>query len=328
MSEACSAFYSRRPANWSQTVPDITYPKKRTKTNMAVNTTPEQSQNVPMAIVMYCIGVALFAVGEAFVKILAADYHILQVVWARYVFHALVFLIAFSGSGIASQIATKMPWLHLARSIMLMLATVSFFTALMYLSLPEAVAINFTTPLIVTALSIPILGERVGVRRWAAILCGFIGVLIIIRPGLGVVHWAAVLPLITAVCYAAYQIMTRIAGRTEASRTSLFWTSAVGVVVLSTVVPFFWTAPDAFAWFLMISTGALFGLGHYLLIRGFEVAPISSLSPYHYTQIIWVTILSIVVFNQVPDIYLVIGALVIIASGLYVWQREARMSTD
>lgn len=279
-------------------------------------------QNSRLGIFLLCAGVAFFGVGEACVKTLAAEYDILQVVWARYVFHALVFLAIFSRSGIISQMKTSRPFLHIARSITLMIGTVSFFTALIYLSLPEAVAINFIAPLLVTALSIPFLGEKVGPRRWAAIFVGFLGVLVIIRPGLGVMHWAAFLPLITAISYAGYQIMTRIAGRTEDTKTSLFWTSTVGVIVMSCIVPFVWKAPDATAWVIMVATGAVFGFGHYLLIRAFEVAAVSTLSPFLYTQIIWVTIISIVVFDQFPDQFSILGAAIVIGSGLYIWHRE------
>lgn len=279
-------------------------------------------QNSRLGIFLLCAGVAFFGIGEACVKTLAAEYDILQVVWARYVFHALVFLAIFSRSGIISQMKTSRPFLHIARSITLMIGTVSFFTALIYLSLPEAVAINFVAPLLVTALSIPFLGEKVGPRRWAAICVGFLGVLVIIRPGLGVMHWAAFLPLITAISYAGYQIMTRIAGRTEDTKTSLFWTSTVGVIVMSCIVPFVWKAPDATAWVIMVTTGAVFGFGHYLLIRAFEVAAVSTLSPFLYSQIIWVTIISIVVFDQFPDQFSILGAAIVIGSGLYIWHRE------
>jgi len=281
-------------------------------------------QNPRLGIALMCAGLAFFGFGEACVKTLAKDYEILQVVWARYTFHALVFLLIFSRSGIVSQMRTSRPFLHLARSVVLMLGTITFFTALIYLSLPEAVAINFAAPLLVTALSIPFLGEKVGRRRWAAIFVGFLGVLVIIRPGLGVMHWAAFLPLLTAICYACYQIMTRIAGRTEDTRTSLFWTSAVGVTVMSCIVPFFWKMPDAQAWIIMVATGGLFGFGHYLLIRAFEITPVSTLSPFHYTQIIWVTIISIIVFDQTPDEFSILGTTIVIASGLYIWRRETR----
>ncbi|PPR10586.1 MAG: Riboflavin transporter [Alphaproteobacteria bacterium MarineAlpha11_Bin1] len=281
-----------------------------------------KAQDSRLGIFLLCSGVAFFGIGEACVKILAADYHILQVVWARYVFHALVFLAIFSRSGIISQMKTSRPFLHIARSITLMIGTITFFTALIYLSMPDAVAINFAAPLLVTALSITFLGEKVGPRRWVAIFIGFLGVLVIIRPGMGMMHWAAILPLGTAVCYAAYQIMTRIAGRTEDTKTSLFWTSTMGVIVMSCIAPFVWKAPDAQAWGIMVATGALFGFGHYLLIRAFEVATVSTLSPFLYTQIVWVTILSVIVFNQLPDEYSILGASIVIGSGLYIWHRE------
>lgn len=269
-------------------------------------------------------GLALFATGEVVVKYLAQTYDVLQVVWARYTFHGLLFLLIFSKTGIIQQIKTSRPGLQFTRSILLLSATVFFFTAIQYLPLADAVAINFVAPLIVTALSIPFLGEKVGIRRWIAIFVGFAGVLVIIRPGVGQMHWAAILPLGTAICYAIYQILTRIASRTEDPKTSLFWTSAVGILVTSAAVPFFWKTPDAEAWALMISTGLLFGLGHYLLIRGFEVTPASILSPFHYTQIIWATLGGYLAFGNLPDEFTITGAAIVIGSGLYVWWREAR----
>ena len=269
-------------------------------------------------------GLAIFGVGEAIVKHLAVHYDVLQVVWARYTFHALLFLIIFSRTGIANQIRTRRPVLQLGRSILLLLATGFFFTALRYLPLAETVAINFVAPLLVTAFAIPLLGESVGIRRWIAIFVGFAGVLIIIRPGVGTVHWAAILPLGTAVCYAFYQIMTRIASRTDDARTNLFWTSAFGVIVMSSIVPFVWTSPGALDWFFMVCTGLLFGFGHYLLIKGLEIAPASVLSPFIYTQIIWATILGYFVFAQFPDAFTFAGAAIVIASGLYVWRRETQ----
>ena len=269
-------------------------------------------------------GLAMFSIGEGAVKYLTTQHEIIQIVWARYTFHALLFLVIFSRIGIKRQIVTTRPWLQLGRSVLLLTATICFFTAVRHLTLAEAISINFVSPLLVTAFSIPLLGEHVGVRRWLAIMVGFVGVLIIVRPGLGVMHWAAILPLGTAVCYALYQILTRIAARTEDTQTSLFWTSAVGVIVTSAVVPFMWTAPSPFAWALMIGTGLFFGFGHLLLIKGFEVAPASMLAPFIYTQLIWVTIIGYLVFGNFPDRFTLLGGSVVIASGLYVWHRETR----
>ena len=284
----------------------------------------DRPQNARRGILLMIAGLAMFSIGEGAVKYLTTQHEIIQIVWARYTFHALLFLLIFSRIGIKRQIATNRPWLQLGRSILLLTATTFFFTAVRHLTLAEAISINFVSPLLVTAFSIPLLGEQVGVRRWFAIAVGFVGVLIIVRPGLGVMHWAAVLPLGTAVCYALYQILTRIAVRTEDTQTSLFWTSAVGVMVTSALVPFAWTAPSPFAWGLMIGTGLFFGFGHLLLIKGFEVAPASMLAPFIYTQLIWVTIIGYLIFDNFPDRFTLIGGLIVIASGLYVWHRETR----
>ncbi len=205
----------------------------------------------------------------------------------------------------------------------MLVATTLFFASLRYLPLADAVAINFIAPLLVTALSIPMLKERVGIRRWMAIFVGFAGVLIIIRPGMGVMHWAAILPLCTAVCYAFYQILTRIAARSDDTQTSLFWMSAFGVIVSSIAVPFFWTTPSLIEWAMMMALGTVYGLGHYLLIRGLEIAPASKLSPFLYTQIIWATLLGLLFFDQFPDRPTLIGVAIVISSGLYIWQRES-----
>ena len=284
------------------------------------------AQNVRLGILLMVAGIFMFAAGEVLVKRLTADYPVVQIVWARYAFHAVLFLILFSRTGIRRQIATARPGLQLTRSVLLLVAAAGFCTALRYLPLADAVAINFVSPLLVTAFSIPILGERVGIHRWSAIVVGFAGVLVIIRPGFGVMHWAAVLPLGTALCYSLYQILTRIASRTEDAHTSLFWTSAVGALLTTAAVPFFWHAPDAAGWVQMVSTGLLFGFGHYLLIRGFGMAPASIIAPFNYTQIIWAAGFGYIFFSQFPDGPAIAGALVVIASGLYVWWRETGAS--
>jgi drug/metabolite transporter (DMT)-like permease len=281
-------------------------------------------QNVRLGIGLVCCGVVLFAVGEAFVKVLVPKHDVPQIVWARYVFHAAVFFVLFPTAGIARQLRTTRPLLHVARSLLMLLATTLFFTALRYLPLADAVAINFAAPLLVTALSIPLLGEKVGWRRWCAIVVGFLGVLLIIRPGLGVMHWAAVLPLGTAVCYSLYQVLTRIAARTDNVQTSLFWTSAVGVLVSSCIVPFFWTTPTLASWGWMIALGAVYGVGHYLLIRGLEIAQASVVSPFIYTQIVWAAALGYLFFGDLPDGFTVTGVCIVIGSGLYIWRRESR----
>ncbi len=294
------------------------------RTGRGVSEPAVTARDIRIGILLVLGGTALFGCGESVVKLLARHYDTTQIVWGRYVFHAIVFLAIFARSGIAAQMRTARPWLQFSRSAILLLGTLLFFSALRYLPLADAVAINFFAPLLVTAFSIPMLKEQVGIRRWIAIMVGFAGVMVIIRPGLGVMHWAAVLPLGTAVCYALYQVLTRMAGRTDHARTSLLWSAAVGTVVMSFLVPFRWTAPDSWGWVMMAATGCLFGLGHYLLIKGLERAPASLLSPFIYSQLIWATTLGLLVFGDFPDGYSILGALIVTGSGIYVWHRETR----
>ena len=294
------------------------------RTGRGVSEPAVTARDIRIGILLVLGGTALFGCGESVVKLLARHYDTTQIVWGRYVFHAIVFLAIFARSGIAAQMRTARPWLQFSRSAILLLGTLLFFSALRYLPLADAVAINFFAPLLVTAFSIPMLKEQVGIRRWIAIMVGFAGVMVIIRPGLGVMHWAAVLPLGTAVCYALYQVLTRMAGRTDHARTSLLWSAAVGTVVMSFLVPFRWTAPDFWGWVMMAATGCLFGLGHYLLIKGLERAPASLLSPFIYSQLIWATTLGLLVFGDFPDGYSILGALIVTGSGIYVWHRETR----
>ena len=220
----------------------------------------DRPQNIRLGIVLMMMGLALFTGGEAVVKTLAPKYDVTQIVWSRYVFHALVTFVLFSRSGIFKLAKTTRPWLHISRSALMLIATSLFFFALGYLPLADAVAIHFIAPILITAFSIPILKEQVGWRRWAAIFVGFIGALIIIRPGGGGTHWAALLPLGSAVCYAIYQILTRIASKTDSTQTSLFWTSVFGVGVTSLFVPFVWITPTPFEWLLMAGSAACMAL--------------------------------------------------------------------
>jgi len=283
----------------------------------------DRPQNIRLGIVLMMIGLALFTGGEAVVKTLAPKYDVTQIVWSRYVFHALVTFVLFFRSGVFQLAKTTRPWLHISRSALMLIATSLFFFALRYLPLADAVAIHFIAPILITAFSIPILKEQVGWRRWAAIFVGFIGAMIIIRPGGVGTHWAALLPLGSAVCYAIYQILTRIASKTDSTQTSLFWTSVFGVGVTSLFVPFVWITPTPIEWLLMAGLGGMYGVGHYLLIRGLEMAPASRLSPFLYTQIIWATLFGVIFFGQFPDGITIAGAAVVIASGLYIWWRES-----
>jgi len=223
---------------------------------------------------------------------------------------------------------TRRPGLQVMRGLLLVGSTGLFYLALRYLPLAEAAAITFVAPVMVTALSGPMLKERVGPRQWAAVTLGFIGVLVIIRPGGGMLSYASVFPLITALLFALYQIMTRkLAGR-ENPFTTLFFTALVGTLAASLMLPFSWQTPSLTQAGLMVAIGCLGGLGHFLLIRAVEIASPTALAPFIYTQLVWSTLLAFVAFGEFPDLVSLLGMLVIIAAGLLAvnWRRMRQTS--
>ena len=280
------------------------------------------AQNTRLAILFILITSVMFAFLDTGVKYVGQFYPVLQIAWARYVFQMVMVPVVIGGTRPRDIIRTKRPWLQVLRSLMMVGATLSFFTAVRYMSVAEAAAIGMISPLMVTALAIPLLGERVGRRRWMAVVCGLIGALIIIRPGYGVLSWAAILPVITAICYAFYQITTRMLADIDPPITTFFYSGAVGVVLLSVAVPFSWQTPTVGGWAMMISLGLLAGAGHFCIIQAMRRAPASVLAPFGFVQLVWVTILGYLVFGDVPDKPTVLGAVIVVASGGYVYCRE------
>ena len=280
------------------------------------------AQNTRLAILFILITSVMFALLDTGVKYVGQFYPVLQIAWARYVFQMVLVPVVIGSTRPRDIIRTKRPWLQVLRSLMMVGATLSFFTAVRHMSVAEAAAIGMISPLMVTALAIPLLGEKVGRRRWMAVACGLIGALIIIRPGYGVLSWWAILPVITAICYALYQITTRMLAEIDPPITTFFYSGAVGVVVLSFAVPFSWQTPTVGGWAMMISLGLLAGAGHYCIIQAIRRAPASVLAPFGFVQLVWVTILGYLVFGDIPDKPTVLGAAIVVASGAYVYYRE------
>jgi len=170
-----------------------------------------------------------------------------------------------------------------------------------------------------------ILKEKVGIRRWLAVMVGFVGVLIIIRPGAGVLQWAALLPIIMAVFYAFYLIVTRLIRDSADPLNALFYTALVGALAASLVVPFHWQTPTPFDGMLMAGTGVFGALGHYALIKAYEISEASAVAPFAYSELIWATLGGYLAFGDIPDAWTFSGAAAIIGSGLYVLHRERRL---
>lgn len=285
-----------------------------------------RSDRPALGIVLMLSTMTMFSCLDATAKYLTGSMHVVQILWGRYFFHALVLIVALPFLGGHRRLRTGRPYLQVGRSVLLLGATAFFFTSLRYLQLAEAASIGFVSPLIVTVLSVPILGERVGLRRWAGVAAGFLGVLIITRPGSGVMHWAAALPLGMACCYSMYQIATRGLSGTDHPITTLFYTAVVGAGVMSVLVPFVWVSPSSAAWLLMVSLGLFGGLGHFMLIQAYRFAEASMLAPFSYSTIITSTAAGYVVFRQLPDAWTFIGAGVVVLSGLYLFQRERQLN--
>jgi drug/metabolite transporter (DMT)-like permease len=267
----------------------------------------------------------LFACMDAGSKKLAQDYAIIQILWIRYLFlFAVAWWFAHRQQGVLTVPWTRHPWLQTLRSLILTTEIGLFILAITVLPLASAHAILAITPLIVTALSVPLLGERVGIRRWSAVAVAFVGVLVILRPGLGVMHPMALVALLCAFMFAAYQLLTRIVSRDDSAAVTLFYTAFIGVLALTLMGPFFWTWPDAGGWLLFLLVAILGASGHFMLIKALQLAPAVSLQPFSYTILIWATLVGFVVFGSLPDLWTFVGAGIIAASGLYSFARERR----
>jgi drug/metabolite transporter (DMT)-like permease len=298
--------------------------KRRTKATIVHKPLPANARLKGIALM--CGAVLCFTGIDTSAKYLNHYMDTLQVVWARYLGAFLLGFLFINPLSTPGLLKTARPWLQVGRSILLLLSTVLNIFALRYLQLDETMSIMFATPLLVALFSIPLLGESIGRRRWAAIIVGFLGVLIITRPGLGHMHPAALLTVAGTLCYALYNISTRVLSETDSSGTTLFYSNLFGAVVMSIVLPLVWSWPGGSLQIaVLVIMGACGVLGHYLLILAHRLAPASILAPFIYTQMVWVIISGYLVFNDLPNHWTLIGACVVIASGLYLLHRERQV---
>ena len=263
----------------------------------------------------------LFSLMDAVAKELAANYHPMQVVWARYTSQT-VFAFVLLAPRLLVLLRTRHPGLQIVRSAFLFGATISFFTALSFLEIATATAIFEVAPLFISIAAFFVLREHVGPRRWIGVTIGLVGALIIIRPGSAVFTLPALLPMVAAACFAGYAISTRFLGRNESPWTSFLYTALFGTVVSIAIVPFVWTTPLLFHGLLMGAMGAIGGIGHICLIRAFTVTEASFLAPFSYVGLALNALWGFLFFAEVPDAATIAGAVVIVAAGVYVWYRE------
>ena len=243
--------------------------------------------------------------------------------YARYFSSVLLVTLVINPWTQPGVLRTSKPWMQWARSFLLFFATILNFFALQYLQLTQTMSIMFMAPLVVALLSGPILGEWVGARRLIAIGIGFCGILIVTRPGFGGIHPAAILSVLGTCCYALYAILTRILAAHDSSSTTMVYSGLGGLAVLTPLMPFYWqTPPSTLAWAMVLVIGAFGAVGHWLLIQAHKRAPAPILSPFIYTQMVWMIMLGWLIFGDWPDQWTLAGASVVIASGLYLLHRE------
>ncbi len=278
--------------------------------------------STPRAILLVCLAGLLFVAMNSLVKELTNRFDPVMLIWARYFFHVLLILALFPRRFL-SLLRTSQVGVQLGRSVLLLLATVLNFLALFWLPLGEVAAITFTSPILVAALAVPILGERVGGARWGAILCGFAGALLIIQPGAETMNTGALLAIGCAFAYALYQISTRIVREAE-PMVSLLYGGLVGMVATSLLVPFSWQTPTAMEWLQLAAIGTLGATGHLLMIMALQRAEASRISPFIYLQLVWAMLSTLVVFGVTPRLTTILGALVVVASGLLLYGLNTR----
>ncbi|MDP2087054.1 MAG: DMT family transporter [Gemmobacter sp.] len=265
----------------------------------------------------------IFSALDALAKALVAEVPAVQLVWARYAGQTVIVALLLAPRWRTGW-RTRYPRQHALRSVFQFGATALFFSSLAHIGLAEATAIMDIAPVLISLGASVFLGERLGPRRLAGVLVALAGAMIIIRPGLGVFSSAAMLPVGAAVCYAGYAIITRKVGADEPVLTALFYTGLLGTVITSALVPWVWKPVAGWHWIGMAGLGVLGGAAQYCMIRAYSLAEASVIAPFGYVGLLFATLWGVGLFGEVPDRWTVVGALVIVAAGLYVWHRETR----
>lgn len=280
-----------------------------------------QDDNVKAGIAWMLLTTLFFLSLDAVAKHLVSSYPVIQVVWGRFLFH-LILAAMILGPRFGFFVRSANLPLQIVRSILLLATTVLFFFGVRLLPLAEASAIMFTSPILLSILAIPFLGEKVGPYRWAAIFVAFLGALVVVRPGTGVMGVGALFLLGCSFCNAFYQLITRKLRGTDEARTTLLYTALAGTVGASLAVPLVWTPIAAGDWPLFAALGVFGCLGHFTLIKAFQSAPATVVAPFSYASIIWAILYGFLFFGDLPDLWTLVGASIIAAGGLYILHRE------
>jgi len=284
-------------------------------------------QNNRLGILLMIATTFVFSVQDGISRHLAGEYNLYMVLMIRYWFFAafVLTIAARAPGGIRQTARTTQPFLQTFRALLLVAEIAVTVQAFVLLGLVETHAIFISYPLLIAALSGPILGETVGWRRWAAVGIGFIGVLIILQPGVTVFQPAAIIPLIAALMFALYGLLTRYAARRDTAATSFFWTGTVGALGITAVGMWYWEPMIASDWIWMAALCVTGVLGHWLLIKCYEVAEASAVQPFAYLQLVFASTIGILVFGETLRLNVAIGGAVVVMAGLFtLWRARTK----
>ena len=274
------------------------------------------------AITAMVLGAAVLAANDAVLKWLTNDYHVGQIIFCRGIFVSLPLTVLIWNAGGLKSLRTVNPTGHALRAALVIVGTFFFISGLAYLPLAEAIAIAFAGPLFITALAQPLLGERVGWRRWSAVLTGFVGILLIVRPGNAVIQWAVLLPLMASLAGALRDLLTRHLSSQENTVALLFYTT-IGVIFASlATIPFIWIPVPLADWGWFATCGFLVGFAHFLMIETFRYGEATLVAPFKYSGVIWAGLLGYLIWGDIPGLTAVIGVSILILSGIYIFHRE------
>tara|TARA_B100000787_G_scaffold9259_1_gene7084 strand:+ start:2586 stop:3431 length:846 start_codon:yes stop_codon:yes gene_type:complete len=274
------------------------------------------------AIILNLTAWMIVPVMDAFAKYLSFSMPVLQITWARYFFTVVFTLSLMLIFYRETLVWSKKPMLQFVRGLILLFATFCFFYSISVISLPKALTLAFVAPLIVTALSPFILGEKVGFRRWTAVLIGFLGTIIVIRPGFLEINLATLAALGCGVCYGFYLVITRKLSTTDNPLLTLLFTGIVGAIIISMFMPAIWVKPSLNEWFMMAIIGLIASVAHLFIILSLKYADASKLAPLGYSEIITNIIISFYFFHELPDNWTYLGLFIIVFSGIYISRRE------
>lgn len=296
---------------------------------MAETRAPSRTSRPLLGVLFMCTACALFPIMNGIVKLLAASYEPQQIVWFRIVSHLVLVAAVFMPRMGLGLLRTRRIGTQFVSSVMMLLSTLFFFSAVKSIPVAEAISVTFVAPLAVVLLAWPLLGERITFFRLAAVVVGFAGVLIVIRPGSAVFQWASLLLLGSAICYAVYQILIRRLAGVDAPATSIFYSVLLGAIIMSIWLPFVWKMPTAWTdWALLCSLGVFGALGHYCVAKAMTYASANFVAPFNYTQMIGSVIVGYLMFAEVPDFYTWLGTAVVVGAGLMVgWQGRRPQKT-